>query len=239
MINEAKRATIESMIDNAANSIPNAQDATITNQPRTTGYMQQVGRGIRRPGAVPFKSMADYGAEPVYTNALEAATGQVQYPSASTLPPFLHVPFTLEWNGSKYVPDFIPDHIRVTAFHYKDYQELKNAYRKEKSRASQVPELKTVIDGLLKVQDSLIKDIERQALQLRAYAIVWSAREYLKVTQPLDYAAYALLTHALGDLITDQADWQNIKAKYKGYDATGRCIEQITAIEYHTEDRSI
>lgn len=249
MINEAKRAAGNSAAAQDVINTPNIQPAIIT-----TGYMQQV----------PFKSMAELsdGVHVPYNGEYfrrtmndaygasqgQAAIGQVQsgyYPAyTDTLPPFSHQPFTLEWNGSKYVPDFIPEHIRITGYYYKDYQELKNAYRKEKSIANRYHEMDKRLDGYVATYGKLIEEIQLLHLQLDAYRMVWSAREYLKQTDKNNYEAYHTLSDAMMDIHHEAADWNAIRAKYANLDTipginTPSLDSSLRGKCEHMEDRSI
>jgi hypothetical protein len=158
------------------------------------------------------------------------ATGHYYTTGVPYVPP-VHQPFTLTWNGQHYVPDFVPADIRVTAYHAKDYMELKKAFRELQTKADMATSVTQALDGTIKYLRQLNLDlcdrVDFLHEQLDAYKHVWSAREYLKVVEPDNTEAYRLLTDTMLNIRWESHDWPGIKERYarinmKGIDLSVR-----------------
>lgn len=62
--------------------------------------------------------------------------------------------------------------------------------------------------------NELEEQLEYEKLKADAYRMVWSAREYLRVTQPENYAGLANLSSALNTLEVERVDGVAIREKY-------------------------
>jgi hypothetical protein len=151
-------------------------------------------------------------------------TGHYYTTGVPYVPP-VHQPFTLTWNGQHYVPDFVPADIRVTAYHAKDYMELKKAFRELQTKADMSTSLTQALDGTIKYLRQLNLDIcdrvDYLHEKLDAYKHVWSAREYLKVVEPDNTEAYRLLTDTMSNIRWESQDWPMIKEKYARINTDG------------------